>query len=127
MGVRLFMMPVTELSSSVCARAKRNAGKNIPISPEANSFTYWDDCRSLSLNRAIGARKTDAAATLRDPSSPAEKTSRPRFMRMKEVPQIKARSINRVNARPLLLAAYGMDQICSGKDVEKLILGCDNT
>ena len=37
-GVRLFMMPVTELSNLVCARAKRKAGKKMPINPEANSL-----------------------------------------------------------------------------------------
>ena len=52
----------------------------------------------------------EAEATLSEPTSPAEKTSSPLFIRMKEAPHISAKKINNVNARALVLVGIDMDQ-----------------
>jgi hypothetical protein len=58
---------------------------------------------------ATGSRNNEAEATLSEPTSPAEKTNSPLFMRIKDVPQIRARSIKRVSARALLFVGMDMD------------------
>ena len=58
----------------------------------------------------MGSINKDAEATLSEPTSLAEKTSSPLFIRMKEVPQISAKKINNVNARALVLVGIDMGQ-----------------
>src|SRR5687767_4192851 len=58
--------------------------------------------RSLSLVSATGSKKSIAATTRIEPTSPGENTVRPRFIRIKEVPQIRERRISRITALALL-------------------------
>lgn len=52
----------------------------------------------MSLVTARGITNSDAAATRNAPSSNGVKTTSPRFIRMKEVPQTDASRIKRISA-----------------------------
>ena len=98
-GERVFSMPATELSMWSCAVANKNAGIKMPIIPDKKSFERCFDFTCLLFITANGNKTSPAMVTLRPATSPGEKTSNPRFIKMNEVPQIKARMRSRMIER----------------------------
>ena len=66
----------------------------MPNMPDSMSFPESFRVNPFSLVSAIGNTKNAAATTRRDPTSSAENTTNPFLIRIKEVPQIRARITN---------------------------------
>ena len=63
--------------------------------PDKNGFQYWVLGKAFKFENAKGSNTTHAAVTRSAPTSSGENTSNPRFIKMKDVPQIRARTISR--------------------------------
>ena len=94
-GVNVFKIPATELSILVCAVANRNEGIKIPIIPEVNNFQRSPALKSRRCAIATGKINKEAEATRREPTSSEVNALRPCLIRIKEVPHIRERIINR--------------------------------
>ncbi len=88
-GDNVLRMPATELSICCCAVVNKNAGIKTPSKPEKNNFPSCSDFTSRNFTIAIGNRSKPATVTRRAATSPGDKTTRPFFIKMKDVPQIK--------------------------------------
>ena len=95
-GVNVLSMPATELSIRVWAVAKRKDGINMPIMPEAKSFQKLPGLILVIRVIAIGAIKSEAAATRKAPTSSGANTLRPCLIRMNEVPQIRVSNPSKI-------------------------------
>lgn len=102
-GDSVFKMPVTELCKRVCAKANKKAGIKMPIMPDKNNFMGSFFFNSPHRRKANGNKKIAAAATRNEPTSAGENTFNPCLMRIKEVPQIRERTMSKSMALPLLL------------------------
>ena len=74
------------------------------IMPERNNFRWSPFFSSFQRNKPKGNKKTAAAATRKEPTSSGEKTFNPCLMRMKDVPQMRERTISKKMALPLLFS-----------------------
>ena len=93
-GVKLFITPATELSILVCAKENKKDGIKIPTIPDSISLPKSDFDNPRNLVTAKGNTKKAAETTRRDPTSSAENTTSPFFIRMNDVPQMSARRHN---------------------------------
>jgi hypothetical protein len=86
-------MPATELSITVWAFAKRNAGAPFPRMPASKSANQIFVLIFFSRLIAKGIRNTKLITMRNAPTSPLENTSNAFFIRIKELPQVIPRSI----------------------------------
>ena len=93
-GEMVLSIPATELSMCCCAVVKRKAGIKTPINPDKNNLEVCVDRVSFHFKMARGSKMIPATVTRREATSPGEKTTRPFFISMNDVPQISA-SISR--------------------------------
>lgn len=96
MGVRAFNTPVTELSNCVCAVAKRKEGIRLPTKPTEIRYFHSSFLTLFNLFNAMGNKKREAATIRRDPTSPELKVTKPLFIKINELPQIRESTINKV-------------------------------
>ena len=101
-GVREFRIPAKELSMPVCAFAKRNAGKPLPINPTSTRYFHSLNFSFLILVIAKGLRTRKVIEILNAPTSALEKVSNPRLIKIKELPQIRARPARMLQAITML-------------------------
>lgn len=97
-GERVLSIPARELLIWVCAQAKRKAGKNMPIKPDISNLKESPGFSSLSRGMAMGNRNKAAAVTRSAPTSSGSNALRPCLIRIKDVPQIRDKTINRKTA-----------------------------
>lgn len=95
MGVKLFITPATELSIFVWAKENKKEGIKIPTIPDSISLPKSDFDNPRNLVTAKGNTKNAAEATRSDPTSSAENTTNPFLIRIKDVPQMRARRHNK--------------------------------
>lgn len=67
----------------------------IPINPDKSNFQRCSLVSSLKRTRAAGNKNNAAAVTRKAPTSSGAKTFSPCFIRIKDVPQMRARIINK--------------------------------
>ena len=87
-GTSELSIPASELSILVWAAVKRKAGIPLPKSPTTNSISHSLFEISLNRGRRNGKVTSQALPNLQDAICVAEKTTRPLFMRMNELPQM---------------------------------------
>jgi hypothetical protein len=97
-GVKEFKMPARELSIPVCALANRKAGKPLPITPTSKNSFHSLQAILLILSKAIGLNTRKAMEIRKAPTSALEKYSRPRFIKINELPQMSAKPIRMLQA-----------------------------
>jgi hypothetical protein len=90
-GVREFNTPASELPMTVCAFANKNEGMPVPRIPIIAMYFHFFKGTLFILERATGSKTKKETTILRAPTISLEKTSNPRFIKMKEVPQISMR------------------------------------
>jgi hypothetical protein len=97
-GVMALKTPVRELLSCVCALANKNAGIKLPTKPTIMRFLTCRLFRPFNLGNESGNKTIPANTILKAPTSPGEYTSRPLFIKIKELPQTKAKMIRKPHA-----------------------------
>src|SRR5882724_1306051 len=102
-GVREFNIPVKELLRCVSANGKRIAGIPLPSQPDATRYFHFSLGTLPNDFIRNGAMQRNAANILIAPISKGVKESSPRFMRINELPQTRARMVMRVKEVALLL------------------------
>ena len=94
-GERVLSIPARELLIWVCAQANRNAGKNIPIKPDMSSLYESPGFSCFRRGMAMGNKNNAAAVTRNAPTSSGANALRPCLIRIKDVPQMRDKTINR--------------------------------
>ena len=93
-GVNEFNIPVSELLITVSALVNKNAGIKFPKTPiPKNPFQCFKNI-FLKWTNNKGDKNTNAIKILNAATSSLEKTSKPRFIKINELPQMKARVIS---------------------------------
>ena len=93
-GVKLLSMPLSALSICVCPAANRKAGMPLPTTPVPSKGSQYffskAACRKSKGLNASHAMPKRAKAICQWSSTGRPSWKRPRFIRMKELPQIRA-------------------------------------
>jgi len=89
-GVSEFRIPARELSIPRWAAANKKAGARLPTTPTIKKIANFRELRPLRRGNAKGSKNSQVITTLNAPTSPGENTSRPRFIRINELPQVRA-------------------------------------
>ena len=90
-GVSELRIPARELSIPRCAAAKRKAGARLPTMPTTKSKNHCRELNLFTLRMANGKRKSHVITILRAPTSLLVKVSSPLFIKIKELPQVRAK------------------------------------
>jgi len=93
-GVNELSIELTELVIWVCAKANKNAGIKVPKNEVNTMYFHWCLLISVRLLNPISIRKTAENKIRNDPSCIGESPTKPRFIKINELPQIKERTIN---------------------------------
>ena len=99
-------IPVRELAKPCSAKGKREAGKRLPKIPRIMNFFQLGRNVPLKLIIAIGNNARDANTSLIIPTCTGLKASSPRFIKIKELPQIKASTTKRITGKIPALAVF---------------------
>ena len=89
-GTKEFKTETTPLSTSVSANANRKEGKKVPINPVITiHFHWWVSIVFRDWNPIEKINKEDNTA-LKLPNCKGERSKRPFFIKIKELPQVNA-------------------------------------
>ena len=95
-GETVLRIPATELSMWRWAAVNRNAGTKTPMSPDRNNLEMCAVLISFHFMTARGSNIKLATVIRSDATSLEEKTINPFFIRMNDVPQIRANVSRRI-------------------------------
>ena len=93
-GVREFSIPVSDDEMPVSAAAKRNAGIKFPNIPIPRNFNQSFLSLFFMCLNENGSRNKNAIIILSEATCEDENASSPRFISIKELPQIRASNNN---------------------------------
>jgi len=111
-GTSAFNIPTSELSSCVCALVNRKAGIPFPNKPTMIMGRMWCFCILNIFFQTNGKRLSQAMLILSCATSRSLKTISPFFIRINELPQMKARRISKSQVKTFLLENDTNNNFC---------------
>ena len=90
-GVNEFKIPTKELSNEVCAFVNKKAGIPLPITPDTNKGKIYFFFSFLNAGYINGVNDKNAINSLRAATCISEYSSKPLFIKINELPQIRAK------------------------------------
>jgi hypothetical protein len=117
-GVSEFNIPASELPMTVCAFANKNEGMPVPRIPIIAMYFHLFKGTFLIRESATGSRTKKETTILNEPTISLEKTSKPFFIKIKEVPQI---SISMMRMPQAIVFRFKFDLQLSVKYLQKCL------